>query len=123
MDEDCNGYIHDKKISSKKTGHIFSFQNMEYLWQGKKADSGGKDHPGRFRVASVASVIRVVLPRMVVPDRFNIFWFMNLLKHTGTPGRLDISWKPNPLKNHNNRQKRKKKQENAPSEGVVSSWI
>ena len=33
MGEDCNGYIHDKRISSKKTGHIFSFQNMEYLWQ------------------------------------------------------------------------------------------
>jgi len=25
------GYIHDIKIYSKKTGHIISFQNMEYL--------------------------------------------------------------------------------------------
>lgn len=44
---------------------------------GKKADYGGKDHPGRFRVVSMASVIRVVLPRMVVPHRF-IFWWMNV---------------------------------------------
>ena len=48
--------------------NLFGFDSV-LCDPGKKADSGGKDHPGRFRVVSMASVI-LVLPRMVVPHRF-----------------------------------------------------
>lgn len=59
---------------------------VSFLHPGQKADSGGKDHPGWFQV-----VIVVVLPRMVVPHEFNIFWRMFLsFRHRKV--LLAVSW-------------------------------